>query len=297
MRLPKPTIAFVTMVRDDHVFLRLWVEYYARHVPRHHLFILLDGFDQTPPDFTAGCQILTLPRNTPGPGWDMKRWTMLADFHATLLGRFDVVVLNDVDEIIVPDPASGISLIDAIGRAREVGVISPFALEVVHRFDLCPAPIDVSRPILRQRPHVRVHSSYAKPCISAVPLRWSLGGHYSDFPKLHLDPSLYLFHLRFLDRGMLLARQAQRHAIMQEDTAGKAAIAGNGWAISSGDIDGFLLALQAEGPPQDRDFKFDWQRKRIIGSWQHDETLAIWRHGKVKNLRTYVIPDRFHDLI
>jgi hypothetical protein len=93
------------MVRDDRFFLRIRVDYYARHVPRHHLFILLDGFDHTPPDFAAGCQIITLPRSEPGPGWDHRRWKMLADFNTMLLGRFDVAVLNDVDEIIVPDPA------------------------------------------------------------------------------------------------------------------------------------------------------------------------------------------------
>jgi hypothetical protein len=292
-----PTIAFVTMVRDDHVFLRLWVDYYARHVPRQHLFILLDGFDQTPPDFTAGCQIITLPRCTPGPGWDMRRWVMLADFNATLLGRFDVVVLNDVDEIIVPDPASGVSLLDALARAREVGVISPFAVEVVHRYDICPAPLDPAQPILRQRPHVRIHSSYSKPCITSVPVRWSLGGHQSDFSNLHLDPALFLFHLRFVDRDMLLERQAMRHSLMQVPAPREQEIAGNGWAKSSDDIDDFLLALQSTGAPQEVDFKFEWQRKRITSDWQMDRNSTLWRHGKVKNLRIYWVPERFHDLI
>lgn len=291
-----PTIAFVTMVRDDHVFLRLWVDYYARHVPRNQLFILLDGFDQTPPDFTAGCQIITLPRSTPGPGWDMRRWTMLADFNATLLGRFDVVVLNDVDEIIVPDPASGVCLLDALARARNVGVISPFAVEVVHRFDICPEPIDTTQPILRQRPHVRVHSSYSKPCIASVPVRWSLGGHRSDHPVLDLDPNLYLFHLRFFDRDMLLARQAKRHAIMQGAAPAQPIVAGIGWTKTSDDIDDFLLALQKEGLPEDKDFHFDWQRKRIEREWRKDEDSTLWRHGKVANLRTHVIPERFRDL-
>ncbi len=292
-----PNIAFVTMVRDDQFFLRLWVEYYARHVPRHHLFILLDGFDQIPPDFTAGCQIITVPRSEPGPGWDMRRWTMLADFNATLLGRFDVVVLNDVDEIIVADPASGISLLDAIGRAREVGVISPFAVEVVHRYDICPDPIDPTRPVLRQRPHVRIHSSYSKPCITSVPVRWSLGGHRSDYPRLDLDPVLYLFHLRFFDRDMLLARQAKRQAMMQVDAPSGSAVAGSGWAKSSDEVNDFLLSLQHEGGPEDKDFQFDWQRKRITKDWQMDKDTALWRHGKVKNLRTFVVPERFRDLL
>ncbi|MFN6925203.1 MAG: hypothetical protein ACK4P8_06105 [Tabrizicola sp.] len=287
-------IAFVTMVRDDHFFLRIWVEYYARHVPRHHLFILMDGFDQTPPDFAAGCQIITLPRSEPGPGWDMKRWTMLADFNAMLLGRFDVVVLNDVDEIIVPDPAYGIPLLDAVARAREVGVISPFAVEVVHRHDLCPDRIDPDRPILRQRPHVRVNSSYAKPCISSARLKWSLGGHRSDFPQLNLDNCLFLFHLRYLDRDMLLSRQQTRLAIANARNADEAEVAGIGWTKSTEDIERFLISLQAS-PPHEKNFQFDWQRRRMTREWRKDAKGDLWRHGKVVTSQTYIIPERFLD--
>ncbi len=293
-----PSIAFVTMVRDDNFFLRLWVEHYARHVPRQHLFILLDGFDQTAPDFAAGCQIITLPRSTPGPGWDMRRWKMLADFNAALLGRFDVVVLNDVDEIIVPDPASGISLLDALARAREVGVITPFAVEVVHRYDICPDPLDPTQPILRQRPHVRLNVAYAKPCITAVPVRWNLGGHRSDHPLLDLDPVLFLFHLRFVDRDMLLARQTARHTIMQATRPENPVVAGIGWTKSAGEIEGFLQSLQEKGAPAESDFQFGWQRRRMTTGWRKDEASGFWQMGKIHNRqRTYEIPERFRDLI
>ncbi|NJS39697.1 MAG: hypothetical protein HC783_12545 [Rhodobacteraceae bacterium] len=293
-----PMIAFVTMVRDDHVFLRLWVDYYARHVPRQHLFILLDGFDQTPPAFAAGCQILTLPRSEPGPGWDMRRWKMLADFNATLLGRFDVVVLNDVDEIIVADPASGIPLLDALARAVEVGVINPFAVEVVHRFDLCPDDIDPRQPILWQRPHVRINEVYAKPCITSVRLDWNLGGHLSDFPTLNLDPALYLFHLRYMDRAMLLNRQASRYAIAQAAGEGDPVVAGIGWTKSVEQIEGFLQSLQAQGPPEDNDFRFDQKRRRIREGWRLHEATGHWMKGRIFNRRrTYLVPERFRDLI
>lgn len=292
-----PTIAFVTMVRDDHFFLRLWVEHYARHVPRHHLFILLDGFDQTPPPFAEGCQIITLPRSTPGPGWDMRRWTMLADFNATLLGRFDVVVLNDVDEIIIADPASGIPLLAALARARDVGVITPFAVEVVHRHDICPAPLDPTRPILRQRPHVRIREIYSKPCVSAVRLRWGTGGHRSNHPKLTLDPALYLFHLQFLDRDMLLQRQALRNAIMQGAQSGLP-IAGATWAEPPAAMDSVLASLQEKGDPIESDFRFERQRRRMANGWLKNESTGFWKLGKIHDtLTTYKIPERFLDLI
>jgi hypothetical protein len=223
---------------------------------------------------------------------------MLADFNTTLLGRFDVVVLNDVDEIIVADPAGHMDLLQAIGRARTVGVITPFAVEVVHRTDLQPSPIDLSKPILRQRPHVRVNEIYAKPCITAVPVRWNLGGHRSDFPILNLDPCLYLFHLRFMDREMLFARQRTRLAIMEASSKGQAIVAGAGWEKSVDEVDSFLRSLQSEGTPVDNDFRFDQMRKRIASGWHQRGAAGLWRVGKLFGRhRTFVVPNRLLDLI
>jgi hypothetical protein len=222
----------------------------------------------------------------------------LADFNATLLGRFDVVVLNDVDEIIVADPASGIPLLDALARAVEVGVITPFAVEVVHRFDLCPDDIESRQPILRQRPHVRINEVYAKPCITSVRLDWNLGGHLSDFPKLNLDPALYLFHLRYMDRAMLLDRQATRYAIAQAAGQDDPVVAGIGWTKSVEQIESFLRSLQAQGLPEDSDFRFDQKRRRISEGWRLHEPTGHWLKGRIFNRRrTYLVPERFRDLI
>lgn len=296
MQRATPKLAFVTMVRDDAFFLRLWIAHYAALVPRHHLFILIDGFDQTPPPEAAGCQIIMLPKGQTGPGWDKRRWDTLSDFAATLLGRFDIVVLNDVDELLVTDPASGIGLEQAIGRAQDLGVISPFALEIIHRPDLEPAPLDPTRPILHQRRHVRINASYCKPCITSKPLRWSLGGHYSDYPTLHLDDVLLLFHLRYVDRDMLLARQAARNALMQTGLPGAAEVAGGGWAKSVAEIDAFLNSFISHGPPEPTELVFDWQKKRIRAGWAFDSAQEIWRHPTLHNRRSYILPDRVKGL-
>jgi hypothetical protein len=290
-----PTIAFATMVRDDEVFLRLWIDHYGRLVPRDHLVILVDGLDQTVPDFAEGCQVIRMPRPPFGKDWSGQRWSMLSDLNALLLNRFDVVVLNDVDEILVVDPDRGFGLLDAIGRAKDVGVISPFAVELVHRTDICPDPIDLSRPIIGQRPHVRLNASYSKPCISSVPVRWSHGGHYSDFPTLNLDPDIYLFHLRYFDLETLKERQNRRFSFTQAAAqAGMENASGNGWTKSGTDVEQFLTSLQEKGDPVDTDFRFDWQRKRMSGNWTWDDTQKIWRHARFAARRTYKVPARFH---
>jgi hypothetical protein len=222
---------------------------------------------------------------------------MLSDLNAFLLNRFEVVVLNDVDEILVTDPNSGISLIEAISRARDVGVISPFAVELVHRTDICDKSIDFSRPIIGQRPHVRLNASYNKPCITAKPVRWSLGGHYSDFPKLELDPNIFLFHLRYFDLETLRERQSKRFDLVKSARKlGVEGVSGNGWNKSSDDVEEFLVSLQQKGAPEDCNFGFEWQRRKMTSGWSWDAGEGVWRHAKLANRRTYSVPERFHNL-
>lgn len=286
-------IAFVTMVRDEPVFLPLWVAHCARTAPRAHLFILFDGLDQAIPDCAAGCQTLRLPQGLIGPGWDDARWRMLSGFANTLQDRFDVVVMNDVDELIGLDPDHGTNLAAALAEAADIGVISPFAIEIVHRTDLEPDPIDLTRPILAQRRHGRINASYCKPCIIARRLNWSLGGHYSDFPDLHLSRKLFLFHLRAMDAGVLADRQARRRAhVAAADGAVIGDVAGPGWSKSAEDMDAFLASFHGK-PPEITDFRFDWQRQRIESSWAQDTATGLWRHDRLHNRRSYLIPDRF----
>lgn len=288
----KQGVAFATMVGDEPFFLPVWIAHYARFVPKEHLFILVDGPHRVLPPEAQGCQTLVLPHVTPGPGWDRVRWEMISAFTAMLLGRFDVVVFNDVDEIIVADPDCGAGLLDLIGRARDVGVISPFAVEVLHRIDLEPNALHNHAPLLSQRRYGRINASYCKPCITARRLNYSVGGHYADFPALHLDACLFLFHLRFADHAMLRARQTSRQELMAA-TTGPEVTAGAGWAKGAAEMDQFLHSFAQAGPPIETDFSFGWQRAKIVKSWAHDAATGLWRHDKLHNRKTYTIPERF----
>ena len=292
------SIAFATMTRNEGYFLPKWIQYYSQYVRKDQLYILLDGGDQLLPEESVGCQIISLPRRGYGRGWDRNRWDALQNFAGLLLSRYDVVVLGDVDELIVCDPLSGETLLPALARARQEEVISPFAVEVIHRTDLEPS-LDLDRPILKQRRFARVNASYCKPCVISKPVCWSVGGHYSDHPTLNLDPSLYLFHLRFVDRNMLIERQRSRIAIIQEgllaQTGGNEPVAGAGWSKGLIEIDEFLESFIRKGAPIDNGFVFDWQRTKIQGSWEWDEDQGVWCHPKLHNRRTYIIPERFSD--
>ncbi|MCV2876821.1 hypothetical protein OE810_11225 [Rhodobacteraceae bacterium XHP0102] len=288
-----PNIAFVTMVRDDDQFLKLWVNHYAAMVARKNLFILYDGFDQKPAPFTKGCQTIFAPQIPFGKGWDDKRWQMLTHFANALLARFDVVVLNDVDELLATDPASGMSLVEAISAGRHHPSITPFAVEIIHRTDLEPSAIDFKKPILSQRKYVRVNSIYAKPCIISQPVKWCTGGHFADHPDLHLSEAIYLFHLKYVDHDLLINRQSSRISIVTNTEASPREIAGTIWSSSQESMRAFLYKFQ-DLPPIQKDFDFAWQREKIIRGWHQAEGSILWKRGKINALKTYEIPERFH---
>lgn len=285
------------MIRDEPVFLPRWVSYWRRVLPDAALFVLIDGLDQPVPGAAACCQTIHLPRRTPGAGWDESRWRMLSHFVAALLERFEVVVMNDVDEVILLDPAAGSDMASVLAEALEKGVISPFAIEVVHRTDLEPDGLDPERAVLGQRRYGRINASYCKPCIVARPVSWSLGGHYADHPELHLSRKLFLFHLRAMDADLLRSRQAARQALVTDGSGHVLeGVAGGGWARGEDEVERFLASFR-NAEPEVTDFRFDWQRRRIEKSWRFDASMRFWRHDRLHNRRCYAIPDRFHGLV
>ncbi len=286
-------VALVTMVRHEGFFLRNWITYYARFVPRANLHIIVDGHDNLLPPEVEGCQIIKLPAGAIYAGFDEDRWRMLSHFASALTTRYSVTIVNDVDEIILLDPLLGDDPIGYILDNPEEKVISPFAIELVHRPDMEP-DFDERRGVLEQRRFGRINSSYCKPCITRVPIRWSVGGHYADHPNLALSRGLFLFHLRFFDQGLLRRRQTQRLATIT-DESGQAIenSAGNGWFKDAATMDAFLQSFVDRGDPEATDFRFDWQRRRIETSWAFDLESGFYRHGRLQNRRTYRIPDRF----
>lgn len=288
--------AIWTMVRDEDFFLKLWVDYYSRFVPRRQLFILVDGEDSTLPDGLEGCQIVVLPHSEVGPGWDRRRWDFLSHFASALTMRFDVVIGGDVDELIVVDPELETDPVRFILEQTAEPVISPFAVEIVHRTDL-EKPLNAALPILGQRRYGRINVAYCKPCIHRVPLKWSTGQHFSDHPDLCLSRSLFLFHLRYVDRDMLLDRQGKRSARIR-DEMGKPVpdAAGEGWKKSTDDMDRFLASFVRRGAPEETDFSFEWQRRRFEKSWTFNEEQQNYQHTRLHNRRSYTIPQKFHGL-
>ena len=105
------TAAALTMVRDDAFFLKAWLRHYGAALGRENCTIINHGRGEEVARLAEGCNIIGIPGD-PHPNFDMKRWRLLNNLVQGLRCYYDHVIVGDVDELVVVDPAAGVSLLD-----------------------------------------------------------------------------------------------------------------------------------------------------------------------------------------
>jgi hypothetical protein len=206
-------LAAVTMVRDDLFFLRAWLHHYGEGLGRENCYIVNHGRGEAVAELAQGCNIIGIPGD-PHKNFDMKRWRLLNNIVMGLRAYYDHVIVGDVDELVVVDPAQGQSLLEYLSDQPIRRVLTPLGLEVIHRIDLEPEAI--TERILGPRRHVRLAPHYSKPCVIAAGTKIARGGHFTQYGKLFTPDCLYLFHLKFCDFPEYVAAMNRRNAITEE---------------------------------------------------------------------------------
>jgi len=210
-------VAALTMLRDDAVFLRIWVRHHAAAFGAENLFVILDGQDQTVPPGLGPVNVIRVPHvpsdRTRG---DRARARLLSQVASGLLLHYRRVVASDVDELLCLDPRAGDSLSAYLLAGMRHAAVSAVGLDVGEHPDH-EAALDFDAPVLRQRAHARLSSRYTKPVVCRRPVRWGSGLHRVKGRGLHIDPNLLLFHIGLVDRDLAAAK------------AGRAGLRASGW--------------------------------------------------------------------
>lgn len=208
-----PTVAVLTMVRDEAVSLPRWVAHYSRHVGLQHLVVLDDGTTDGSTD-DLGCTVHRLPP-LPGQRYERTRMELVSGLAQGLLAAYDVVVFVDADELLVPDPARHRDLRSFLAARPDAAVLAPVALNVVH-VPAVEGPLDPSLPVLGQRRFAVFAPLMCKPSVKRVPAAWRWASHGIEAP-FAVDPELFLVHTKFADRDHLRAVAAHRRALVEAD--------------------------------------------------------------------------------
>lgn len=201
-------ICALTMVRNDEFYLRKWVEYYGRELGRENLYVYFDGTDQGVPSWCEGVNVMVREKVVGKVARaDKGRIEFLSGVAAGLFEKYDLVIGTDADEILVVDPALGVSLREFLSSQHIASSLSGLGVDVGQHTGL-EGPIREDEPFLSQRHYGRLSSRYTKANVLARPLRWGSGFHRVKGHNFHIAKGLYLFHFGYFDLGRIEARFA-----------------------------------------------------------------------------------------
>lgn len=195
--------AIITMVYNESVFLPIWLGYYGRFFAPQDIYVL-DNDSTDGSSAREGFVRIPAQRDGVDAVWTLE--TIQALQHE-LIARYDVVLVTDVDEIVVPVPHLG-TLGDYLDRFDEEWV-NCLGYELLHIKDREPR-LERGRPILSQRHHWFPNGAYDKAAVTTVPMVWRPGFHgRADF-QYKMDPDLRLVHLHRMDYDVCLQRHRSR---------------------------------------------------------------------------------------
>ncbi|MDQ3762350.1 MAG: RICIN domain-containing protein [Actinomycetota bacterium] len=195
--------AVMTIVRNESVFLPIWLRYYRQFFSAQDMYVL---DHQSTDGSTKGHGFVRVPVSHPefGVGWQLD---VVQSYQHELVGRYDVVLYTEVDEIVAPDPRLD-DLGTYIDRFDE-DFVTCQGYEVLHQKDHEP-PFDPTRPVLGQRFMWYANPVYSKSLLASVPMLWNGGFHERHDGQTNNDPHLYLIHLHRMDYDICLARHLDR---------------------------------------------------------------------------------------
>jgi hypothetical protein len=286
--------AALTMVRDDAFFLNAWVRHYGDMFGRENCYIVNHGRGPEVAELAPGCNIIGIPGD-PHPNFDMKRWRMLNNFVQGLRCYYTHVVVGDVDELVVVDPAHGGTLLDYLKGTRPKRILTPLGLEVIHRID--QEQEEISGQILGPRRHVRLAPHYSKPCIVSHGAKIARGGHFTQFDQLIAPTELFLFHLKFCDYGNYVDTMNARNRVTKEVGVGvRDAAIGRHWFAEARGEDRQVFEAFADLPLQDG-FDLGWVRARMERSWGPRGDTGFYAFKRPDYVGQYHLPERFNGAI
>ena len=199
-------IAAITMVRNDHFYLRKWTEYYGRELGEENLYILVDGLDDPLPDWCPKAHVIPCERvQGQVAAADKGRIRLISAKARELFDRYDLVIGTDADEILAVDPALGLSLAQYLSGLDIRTSVSGLGVDVGQRLGE-EGDITTDAPFLSQRHYARLCTRYTKASVMARPLEWGSGFHRIKGHNFHIAKDLYLFHFGYFDQTRIRAR-------------------------------------------------------------------------------------------
>lgn len=194
-------LAIVTIVRNEAVFLPIWLKYYTSLVEPQHIYIIdNDSTDGSTTDIPY--HVIKAPSEYYcSHKWILETVQTVVDSLLTI--GYDYVLFAEVDEFIIPSPTLYPGGLQEYIKNMKQPTVRATGYNLFHDYVNNPQPIDLSKSILSQRNVWYPDVLYSKNAITSISLWWIAGFHGVDFPKEYEnmipDPNLYLLHIKKFD--------------------------------------------------------------------------------------------------
>jgi hypothetical protein len=212
------SLAAFTIVQNEDIFSRIWVDYYSKFIPKKHLYVLNHN-SSTPKsmqhldDFKReGVNVLNVHRDLSFDHLWLR--STVESFQAYLLKSYRVVLFAESDEIITIHPEALNSdldkyIADRFNTAGDISIrCTGYSIE--HNPELEPA-LELKYPLLAQRSYWRKAPTFNKPLISNHPSKWHYGFHWlRNWVNQPVDPYLLLLHLHKIDYDMCVNKHKEQ---------------------------------------------------------------------------------------
>ena len=287
-----PTIAAITMARDEGPMLRRWVDHYGRELGPDNLVVIDDNSSDGSTD-DLPCPVIRIPP-IGKKSFEPSRMGLLSGLADSLLNVYDAVLFSDADEFVVADPDKYESVRHLVADRADRDVLGVVALNLAHAPS--EGPLDPDRPLLEQRHYAKFLPLMCKPAIKRVPAAWRWASHGIMAPY-SVDPDLFMFHMKYGDRDQLRAISRARNEAWKADRRAD----GTSWTLDADesvevldrlwdDVD--LTAVKPFRVPLERLPGFI--EGRPDGSWRavgQGQVLAMGKRPLVG------VPERFRGLV
>jgi hypothetical protein len=287
-------VAAMTMARDEGGMLQRWVNYYGNQLGHDNLMVIDDNsVDGSTTDLP--CTVFRLPPAPWKHPWMTTRRRLVNDMARAHLVCYDVVIMTDVDEILVPDPARHSGLRGYLQKRHKRKVIAPLAVNVLHHQLVEPA-LDAARPVLAQRRFVKFAPGMCKPLIKRVPANWMPGFHGIN-AAFEVDRDLLLFHLKYYDVDSMRAVWDHRNrAHLEEERGGTR----SEWPLGADEL-ARRLSEWVHTPNLESVPEFDPTEVDLTGLIRPKRDGAYRVHGTTLNAMAHqplrTVPSRFRQLL